>query len=187
MQGTREAKAEESAPGVKGTSEKRSATPIEESTTASSEKCARVVSQDIHAAGAPLFAKLDPHSTRSVQDASKEATVAEAATSAVTGLLVGKRDMDIERKTSIPPTSELAKNGRNANEQRMPRKRVNMIRWTLSDETLLSTMKGAGHSWAAISKALPNNRSERSVHSHWQEMQKVRGLSTILCSRSDVP
>lgn len=83
--------------------------------------------------------------------------------------------------------SEPTKAGRDAHELRMPRKGVHSIRWTLSDEQLLSKMKDAGHSWVLISKALPKNRSERSVSEHWKEMQKVRGLPTMLHSQSYLP
>jgi len=125
--------------------------------------------------------------TRAVQEASEAAIVAEAAPSAETCLLAGKPSMDIERKAPLPLKSELTKTGRDAHELRMPRKGVHNIRWTLSDEQRLSKMKDAGHSWVAISKALPNNRSERSVSAHWQEMQKVRGLPNMLHSQSYVP
>ncbi|KAF4471029.1 zinc finger 76 (expressed in testis) [Fusarium albosuccineum] len=59
--------------------------------------------------------------------------------------------MNIKTKAPSSLDSAFARARRNAHEQHM---------------------KVAGHSWIDISKALPNNRTERAVSSHWNEMQK---------------
>ena len=171
----------ESASALTSAPKKRCAILIEGS-TAPLKKCARIVAQNIPCSRIPLFAEPNTLATRAVQEASEAAIVAEAAPNAETCLLAVKPSTDIERKAPLPLNSELTKTGRDAHELWMPRKGVHSIRCTLSDEQLLSKMKDAGHSWVLISKALPNNRSERSVSEHWKEMQKVRGLPTMLHS-----
>jgi hypothetical protein len=88
--------------------------------------------------------------------------------------------MEIGAKAPSPLNAEFAKAGSGAQELRAPRKGISLLRWTPSDEQLLVKMRDAGHSWKAISKALPNNRSERAVESHWREMEKAsRMISTL--------
>ncbi|KAJ3526570.1 hypothetical protein NM208_g11126 [Fusarium decemcellulare] len=111
-------------------------------------------------------------STRVVQEMSKAEVIIELESGAATFPRVGSRIMNIKTKAPSSLDSAFAPARRNAHEQHVIRKGVSSARWSLSDEQLLSKMKVAGHSWIDISKALPNNRTERAVSSHWNEMQK---------------
>jgi len=90
--------------------------------------------------------------------------------------------MEIEAKAPSSLISEFAKAGNGPQELRTRRKGVSLPRWTPSDEQLLVKGRDAGHSWKAISKVLPNNRSERAVECHWREMEKVGRMTFTLRS-----
>lgn len=121
-------------------------------------------------------------SPRAEQEMSKAEVGTEMKPSATAFPQAGRRLMNT--KTTLSHLdSAFAPAGKSTHGQHLTR-RVPNTRWSQSDEQLLSKMKAAGHSWIEISKALPNNRSERAASSHWNEMRKVSGMSTMPHSQS---